>query len=185
MWKWAVKRKKNKQGGWWEDGGGKKGIWGKEVNWEHQITMDSTNIFTCHYVFSISWFRGIVSWKEFEKVLERGMSASGDWKEKSVWISSSLACRPENNTWQAWPLEVCHTLKYPVPVIYRNTTSHIRFKALVVYFPEKRWPMALQMASGSPGPPALWVPGWLCAASWLGASLGWAHMGWEKGAEQP
>lgn len=51
------------------------------------------NILICHFAFSTTLFGGIVSWKEFEKVFERRMRASGEWKVKSVQISSSLACR--------------------------------------------------------------------------------------------
>lgn len=46
-------QKEKEQGGWWEDGGRTKGIWGKEVNWEHDNMLDSTEIFSYFIMYSL------------------------------------------------------------------------------------------------------------------------------------
>lgn len=187
MWKWAVKRKKNKQEGWWEDGGGTKGIWGKEVNWEHQIMMDSTEIFWYVIMYSLlPYLEVLFLERNLKRCLKEEWEPQVTERRNLFWSFSPWLVDQENNPWQVWSLEVFHTIKYPVPVIYKTTTPHIRFKALVAHFPEERWPVALPMACGSPGPAALSVSAWVSLCSlWLGASLGWAHTGWEKAAEQP
>ena len=94
MWKWAVKRKKNKQGGWWEDGGETKGIWGKEVNWEPDNMMDSTEVFSYFIIYSLlPYLEALFLKRNLKKCFEGGIGASGKQREKSIQISSSLACR--------------------------------------------------------------------------------------------
>lgn len=89
-------QKEKEQGGWWEDGGRTKGIWGKEVNWEHDNMLDSTEIFSYFIMYSLlAYLKVMFLRRNLKKYFEGGMGASGGQWEKSVQISFFLACRQD------------------------------------------------------------------------------------------
>lgn len=188
MWKWAVKRKKNKQGGWWEDGGGTKGIWGKEVNWERDYDGFHRNLPVFHYIFSTTLFGGIVSQKKFEKTVLKEEWVPQASKERNVfgsvppWLVDKdrgiiLGKCGNSQLVLATQLSIqfqcfCDVQKY-------NLSHQIQGTGGTFCRGNVAW--GLQKASDSPVPAASQV----CTSSWLGATLGWTRIGWGKGAEQP
>lgn len=187
MWKWAVKRKKNKQGGWWEDGGGTKGIWGKEVNWERDYDGFHRNLPVFHCIFPTTLFGGIVSQKKFEKTVlkeewvpqaSKGRNVFGSVPPWLVDKDRGIILGKCGNSQLVLATQL--SIQFLCFLMSRNTISDIKFKALVVLFAEETWSVVLQRASDSSVPAASQV----CTSSWLGVTLGRTRIGWGKGAEQ-
>lgn len=102
--------------------GGTKGIWGKGVNWEHEIMVDSTEIFSSVIIYSLfPYLEVLFLERNLKRCFERGMRASGEWRNLFGSVPPWFVDQ-KNDTWQVWSLEGRHTIKYQF--LWYTETQH-------------------------------------------------------------